>query len=147
MQRQGGVGGLMGRNGGALGMWRLTISTVNAICTEDVPVQESLWNLFIISKVLSVIPVSLTTTTTTTTGRTTMLLRRAAWMAQAFNLLDLPLLPLRSCLQKLPPLVIPWVLVLTLLRIRGIREYSSVSSPITCGVHLLCFVFVCFGFP
>jgi len=94
MQRQGGVGGLMGRNGGVQRTWRLTISTVNAICTEDVPVQESLWNLFTITNVLSVIPLSLTLLTTTKTRTTTMLLRRAAWMAQALNALDLHLLSL-----------------------------------------------------
>lgn len=33
----------MGRNGDAPEMWRLTISTVSATCTEGVPVQESLW--------------------------------------------------------------------------------------------------------
>ena len=33
----------MGRNGDAPEMWRLITSTVSAICTEAVPVQESLW--------------------------------------------------------------------------------------------------------
>lgn len=43
IQSQGGAREQMERNGGVQEMWRLTRSTVSAICTEDVPVQESMW--------------------------------------------------------------------------------------------------------